>query len=203
MPGPGIGWVMAIPPSTHSCIFHMLFKPTERLASFVADARMQLFGAADTPYVAIHLRLGGFEGEGKAINRFGGRSQATVIAESLEVAKELAEAHGIPGPILVITDNEFLRSMLHGGLVPGFVTPNYTASHILTKGNSAKHKVGSGLLPRPVADRVLTRNASWQGSSIACFSCALPLTRATYEPLKTKYHDNLRRFPLPYLAEAS
>ena len=32
--------------------------------------RRELFGAPDAPYVAVHLRLGGFDGEWRDIQRF-------------------------------------------------------------------------------------------------------------------------------------
>ena len=58
-----------VPPSIRSCLFHALFRPTLRLRAFVQAVRTQLYGVPELRYVAVHIRLGDFEGERKAIRR--------------------------------------------------------------------------------------------------------------------------------------
>ncbi|GAX80723.1 hypothetical protein CEUSTIGMA_g8158.t1 [Chlamydomonas eustigma] len=78
-------------------------------------------------YLAIHLRMGDFEGEWMAIERFDGFKG---FLSALKCARDLADAHGIQTPILILTDNAMLRDHLgHEGLLNGFVTTTYSAVH--------------------------------------------------------------------------
>lgn len=54
-----------------SCVFHSLFSPSRAVTDQTAARKQQLLGPdASKPYVAIHLRLGGLEGEKDAVTRF-------------------------------------------------------------------------------------------------------------------------------------
>lgn len=131
LPGPDIGCATDVPPHARSCLFRALFRPSPRLSRFVSGLRNQLFGSSSAPYVAVHLRLGGFEGEKTAIHRFGANvSEAVEVARSLAAAHALAAARRISAPVLVITDNALLRQALQEGRLPGFVSPSYAAAHI-------------------------------------------------------------------------
>ena len=131
LPGPDIGCTSDVPPHARSCLFHALFRPSPRLSRFVSRLRNQLLGSGSAPYVAVHLRLGGFEGEKTAIHRFGANvSEAVEVARSLAAAHALAAARRISAPVLVITDNAVLRQALQEGRFPGFVSPSYAAAHI-------------------------------------------------------------------------
>ena len=95
----------------------------------------QLFGSTESPYVAVHLRLGGFEGEWKSIERF---EQFIGLLSVLTCARDLAAVQGISGPILLLTDNAMLRDRIRAGFFTGFVTTPHAASHVLDPGHESE-----------------------------------------------------------------
>ena len=95
----------------------------------------QLFGSTELPYLAVHLRLGVFEGEWKSIERF---ERFAGLLSVLTCARDLAVVHGISAPILLLTDNAMLRDRIRAGFFTGFVTTPHAASHVLEAGDGSE-----------------------------------------------------------------
>mmetsp|Transcript_40412 Transcript_40412/g.89772 ORF Transcript_40412/g.89772 Transcript_40412/m.89772 type:complete len:432 (+) Transcript_40412:206-1501(+) len=129
LPGMSLGGIVS---NERSCLFNAFFKPSGMLQLKVDEMRRQLFGSSTTPYLAIHLRLGGFAGEWKVIERF---NQFQGLMAGLSCAKDLAHAHGLDKmPILLLTDNALLREHVRKGTFSGFITTPFDAGH--TSGSS-------------------------------------------------------------------
>lgn len=128
------------------CAWEVLYMPTAELA-----ARGEAVLAAlnvTRPYAAVHLRLGGLEGERKALSRVKDAPSATSCPLTLaraaaSCAAALRDAgnssssketflsnSGRRRPVLVITDNEALRAKLARGKVEGATGPSYSAEHV-------------------------------------------------------------------------
>jgi len=125
MPGPTLGGIVS---NARSCLFNTLFRPTQALQKAVDHNRRCLFGSDSKPYAAIHLRLGGFRGEQKSLNRFDGFKG---LLSALSCAKALAESVKLQPPILLITDNIMLRRLVLNGTFTDVVSTPFEAVNII------------------------------------------------------------------------
>ena len=127
-PGPGLG---SLGSADRACLFQALFKPSELLATKTRSIRQLLIGSEVKPYLAIHLRLGGFEGEAgikeKSICR--GQDRFLSLLSVFSCARELAAARKIDPPFVILTDNSLLRRQLQQGFYHDFIAPPGIASH--------------------------------------------------------------------------
>eukprot|EP00195_Chlamydomonas_chlamydogama_P014630 CAMPEP_0202897766 /NCGR_PEP_ID=MMETSP1392-20130828/6450_1 /ASSEMBLY_ACC=CAM_ASM_000868 /TAXON_ID=225041 /ORGANISM="Chlamydomonas chlamydogama, Strain SAG 11-48b" /LENGTH=307 /DNA_ID=CAMNT_0049583505 /DNA_START=282 /DNA_END=1202 /DNA_ORIENTATION=+ len=123
LPGEPLGHFIS---NQRSCILHELFKPSELLRTHVLDMRKKLFGSTAVKYVAVHLRLGGLTGEMWAIDRF---DHFQGLMAAMSCARDLAAAHNVTSPVLLLTDNVVLRQHVHEGMFKNFITTPYHASH--------------------------------------------------------------------------
>ena len=129
-----------------ACAWAVLYAPT---AALTARGEAQLAALNVTrPYAAVHLRLGGLEGERHALMRVAAAPRATSCpltlartATSCATALHAAETANSPAlssvsesvqhsAVLVVTDNQALRTELARGGVHGAIGPNYTAAHV-------------------------------------------------------------------------
>lgn len=162
LPGPHIGCSKAVPPLLQSCIFHTLFQPSMQLAALVRSLREQLFGSATEPYVAVHLRIGGFEGErGVVRGGLGGANHTTTeaVVSALRAAQQLAAGKQLPAPVLVLTDNDALRRRLRSGELPGFISTPFMAKHAAKVGQHDSQAKRHAMLTS-FADLMLLSQAS-------------------------------------------
>lgn len=99
---------------TH-CMFNTLFQAAPEVAT-----RARAFGAAvgfseGVPYVAVHLRLGGFKGEEAAVRRNSDSDTAGVF----DCARGVASRHNISAPVMLAVDNAEMRTDAVAGKFPG------------------------------------------------------------------------------------
>ena len=135
------------------CLWHLMFKPAERvtrradellaetLARPIGDAG---WGAKATPvYVAVHLRLGGLEGETITVRYkgceqlalFGVQACARELAANLTASSAQADGAAPAAPVLLVTDNAVVRHAAAAGALAGVVAPSNYAVHITTAKN--------------------------------------------------------------------
>lgn len=115
-------------PST-ACVWRRLFKPTDTIQDEAQQELQREFNSSSPEYVAVHLRLGGFAGEGEHER---GSGPLKNFAGALRCAHRLAAQHNISSSVsvLMVTDNQHLRTFLQQGHVPGVVAPSTEPVHI-------------------------------------------------------------------------
>ena len=130
-----------------ACAWAVLYAPTAELTAR-GEAELEALNIT-RPYAAVHLRLGGLEGERHALARVKDVPRATSCpltlarvvtscAAALRTVADTSSSSSSPtdadsvghGTVLVITDNEALRAQLASGSVDGAVGPDYTAAHV-------------------------------------------------------------------------
>lgn len=150
----GTAWAAAHwPPSSAElhCMWGALFEPTEELERLRAAALVKLFDPRPPParFAAVHLRLGGFEGEWRALHRFGAGCDTLALlaahACGARLAAQLARedgalvvggaggggaaASGQP-PFLFLSDSDDTRHAVATGQLAGAVGPSHFAVHV-------------------------------------------------------------------------
>lgn len=115
-------------PST-ACVWSRLFKPTADILTQADQELQRLYGSRVPKYVAAHLRLGGFTGEAEHER---GKGPLKNFAAAVRCANQLAAQHGVnsSAPVLMVTDNEHLRTFLSPGHLPHVVAPSTQPVHI-------------------------------------------------------------------------
>jgi hypothetical protein len=111
------------------CVWARLFKPTKGIKAAAQQELMRLYNSSSPRFVAVHLRLGGFTGEGEHER---GQGPLKNFAGAVRCATQLAREHNISSstPILMVTDNQHLRSFLREGHLLGVVSPDGDAVHL-------------------------------------------------------------------------
>ena len=101
-----------------SCLWHLLFRPSESLTR-QTDRALAAMGVGSRPFAAAHLRLGGMDGEeGRVVNA--GRLGCGDAPQRAAIACASALAQGSEGqafaakaagsmPLVIVTDNKELR----------------------------------------------------------------------------------------------
>ncbi|GIM07512.1 hypothetical protein Vretimale_11620 [Volvox reticuliferus] len=132
---------------TAACLFQALFQPNELVMSAVEAEIASLYGNSQAPYSALHIRIGGLEGEGEASIQLSRMSKLNYFLESVSCLHDLSQT-GIGGQDsqetaavrqpahLVVSDSNFLRNKIRKGVLPGLVAPSYTSTHLDTVHNS-------------------------------------------------------------------
>jgi hypothetical protein len=112
-----------------ACVWTRLFRPTDEIIAEAEQELMRLFNSSRPQYVAVHLRLGGFTGEREHER---GKGPLKNFAGAVRCANQLAHEQNISSstPILMVTDNQHLRSFLREGQLPNVVAPSSDAVHI-------------------------------------------------------------------------
>lgn len=122
------------------CLFHLLFRPSPQLlqATRIALAELlsvQAVNAFATPYLAVHLRLGGMLGELRRVDRvktlsgpLASLSDEDLISKTYNCSMVLAARHGIEH-IVLVTDNLQLRKSSSEDF-PRWQTRNVLITHI-------------------------------------------------------------------------
>jgi hypothetical protein len=121
-------------PAMCACVFDALFKPSHLLRNaYLSEMIMMFRGRIPSSYVAVHLRLGGQDGEGK-VDRHHGMRDIQVLSEALKGAARLGSDHDIDikkTPVALVTDNTHLRSLIKHGYITRAVSPmSANARHI-------------------------------------------------------------------------
>jgi hypothetical protein len=127
--------------SRETCWFKALFKPTESITQAVASELLHM--GVRSKYVAVHLRIGGLEGEEGDLHRFD-RFEAQNAA--IYCAKKMASAHDDlhTSPVVFVTDNRILRFSINHGYLSGVVGPRGDhVSHILTGSHAHQESLKS------------------------------------------------------------
>lgn len=127
--------------SFHSCLFNMLYRPSAMVTDSAAQELYKMYyGIIPRRFIAVHLRMGGLEGEEKALDRHQGARDITVVSAAVEFAVTLATKRGIDPtvtPVAFVSDNRHLRFMLRNEFITGAVSPSApNAKHIDIGSNS-------------------------------------------------------------------
>lgn len=99
---------------TH-CIFNTLFQAAPRVESQARIFKKTLRFSEGEPYVAVHLRLGGFRGEDDVVTRHSDNDTSGVFA----CAARIARNHNFTAPVLLAVDNATMRKDAVAGHIPG------------------------------------------------------------------------------------
>jgi hypothetical protein len=112
-----------------ACVWTRLFRPTDEIIREAEQELVRLFNSSSKQYVAVHLRLGGFTGEGEHER---GKGPLKNFAGAVRCANQLAREQNISSstPIVMVTDNQHLRAFLREGHLPNVVAPSADAVHI-------------------------------------------------------------------------
>lgn len=115
-------------PST-ACVWNRLFRPTDQILQDAQQELLRLYNSSGPGYVAVHLRLGGFTGEAEHER---GQGPLKNFAGAVRCARKLASQRNISTStsILMVTDNQHLRTFLQQGHVPNVVAPATQPVHI-------------------------------------------------------------------------
>jgi hypothetical protein len=118
-----------------ACLWQNMFRPVEPILQ-QARVQLQQLYPGDVhvrPYVAVHLRLGGLEGEEGGPGYERGKSPLENFLASVRCAAKLASKSSIDldeTPALVVTDNHNLRQMLQEQHFRRIVTPEGLPVHV-------------------------------------------------------------------------
>jgi hypothetical protein len=109
LPGPDIGNRNGY---ISMCMYQAMFKPTTIVKKKVIEMKQRLFGDPGTPYIAIHLRLGGLAGErGPIIRGFNDTSSALVSVLRCTETTMKAWKAGNSGKYLTTPDRSSISSL--------------------------------------------------------------------------------------------
>ena len=115
--------------SRETCWFNAFFKPTHTVSQAIAEELLRM--GVMSEYVAVHLRIGGLEGEEgdlHRIDRFEAQNAAIYCAKKMAVAHDLHAS-----PVVFVTDNRILRFIINRGYLSEIVGPSGDhVSHIVT-----------------------------------------------------------------------
>lgn len=132
----------------HACIspcprhLQALFQRTELVDAAVDEQLLRLYGSTQVPYGSMHLRIGGLEGESEMSISFNRMSKLSYFLESVSCLNHISAAAAGEEPAnstsssdlspakLVVCDNNYLRSKILTGVLPGLVAPSYSAVHL-------------------------------------------------------------------------
>lgn len=125
---PGCPQLPEMDPST-GCVWQRMFRPAPDVLHQGEQELQRLYGRWDPQYAAVHLRLGGFQGEAEHER---GKGPLKNFAAAVRCAHQLLQDNGLSNraPLLMITDNQHLRTFLAAGHLPHVVTPSTQAVHI-------------------------------------------------------------------------
>lgn len=112
-----------------ACVWNRLFRPTDAIYKQADQELQRMYGNSSARYVAVHLRLGGFTGEGEHER---GKGPLKNFAGAIRCANQLARQSNISSstPILLVTDNHHLRTFIQGDNLLNVVTPSTEPIHI-------------------------------------------------------------------------
>jgi hypothetical protein len=114
------------------CLYTFLLRFNADVETMADDIITGMYGQPNTKFVAAHLRIGGQEGEQKAIIRNLDRFSSLMTV--LSCSQTLAKKHSIDTsavPVLLMTDNNDVRALLRSQRLQGYTTANITASHVI------------------------------------------------------------------------
>lgn len=129
------------------CLWHTLFRPNADITAQVYHQLSLLYSRRNVRYAAIHLRLGGSVGEAELTAatepvRYAHGPLKNFLG-AIKCVHALAKISNIDlasTPILLITDNLYLRQFVGSGHLPGFVTPSLVPVHV---DKAANHNLSS------------------------------------------------------------
>jgi hypothetical protein len=150
-----------------ACVWQSMFKPVPPILQAAQAELGHLFPGESQPYVTVHLRLGGLEGEWGKPGPDRGKAPLENFLAAVKCASELTanSTVGKGTPALVITDNHVLRKVVQGNHFQGLVSPSGLPVHLaLAKGQSLDaHR-------RTVVDMVLLASGECLATSKSGFS---------------------------------
>lgn len=116
-----------------ACLWHSIFSPTQVILDQARAELARLYPRGPSPYVAVHLRLGGLTGEEGAPGPDRGLSPLPNFIAGVRCGVQLARSRHIgltATPALVITDNHYLRKGLQENLLGNMVAPGGLPVHL-------------------------------------------------------------------------
>jgi hypothetical protein len=126
-----------------TCWFKALFKPTESITIAIASELLHM--GVTSKYAAVHLRIGGLEGEERDLHRFDRfEAQNAAIYCAKKMINESAHDDLHTSPVVFVTDNSILRFIINRGYLSGVVGPRGDhVSHIVTGSHAHKESLKS------------------------------------------------------------
>lgn len=151
-----------------ACVWRSMFKPVPFILQAAKAELERLFPGKPRPYAAVHLRLGGLEGEWGAPGPDRGKAPLQNFLAGIKCASQLvANSSTIETdtPALVVTDNHLLRTVLQEQHFRGLISASGLPVHLgMAQGQSLEtHR-------RTVVDMVLLANAECLATSRSGFS---------------------------------
>jgi len=116
-----------------ACLWQNMFRPVDPIMQQARAQLQQLYPGGPSPYIAVHLRLGGLAGEWGLPGRDRGRAPLKNFLASVKCAAKLAANSSIDldeTPALVVTDNQKLRKMLQEQHFRRVITPAGLPVHL-------------------------------------------------------------------------
>lgn len=112
-----------------ACLWQRLLRPIDVIEQRADAVLLQMYSQRRPQYVGVHLRFGGFIGEGDEER---GKSPLLNFMHAVSCARSLAQRASIAQttPVLVVTDNHRLRTFLQAGSIPSIVTPPALPVHL-------------------------------------------------------------------------
>lgn len=116
-----------------ACLWQSMFRPVDAVLDQAQAELARLYPNGPSPYVAVHLRLGGLTGEEGIPGAERGMAPLPNFIAAARCAAGLAASHHINlthAPMLVITDNHRLRQGLQENILGNVVSPGGLPVHL-------------------------------------------------------------------------
>jgi hypothetical protein len=116
-----------------ACLWHSVFRPADAVLAAARTEFARLYPYGPSPYVAVHLRLGGLTGEEGIPGVERGLSPLPNFIAGAQCAVKLADRLKISlaaTPVLVVTDNHRLRQGLKSDTFGNMVAPQGLPVHL-------------------------------------------------------------------------
>jgi hypothetical protein len=151
-----------------ACVWRAMFKPVAPILQSANEEMERMYQGKPRPYAAVHLRLGGLEGEWGLPGADRGKAPLENFLAGVKCASQLAansnRVHS-DTPVLIVTDNHVLRKVLQEQSFKGLVSASGLPVHLSqAKGQSLDAHRSS------VVDLVLLANAECLAASRSGFS---------------------------------